>query len=50
MVLQAQKEHRKSAWNVLYKKAIIDDVPLWLAILQRSLWILKKVYRNGTGS
>ena len=27
--LQAKKEDRKSAWNVLYKKAIVDDVPLW---------------------
>ena len=27
--LQAKKENRKSAWNVLYKKAIVDGVPLW---------------------
>jgi phage terminase large subunit-like protein len=26
---QAEKENRKSAWNVLYKKAIVDGVPLW---------------------
>lgn len=27
--LQAEKENRKSAWNVLYKKAIVGDIPLW---------------------
>jgi len=25
----AKKEGRTSAWNVLYKKAMVDDVPLW---------------------
>ena len=27
--IQAEKEGRQSAWNVLYKKAIVDGVPLW---------------------
>jgi len=27
--LQAEKENRKSAWEVLYKKAIVDGIPLW---------------------
>tara|TARA_R100000388_G_scaffold93583_1_gene78565 strand:- start:1687 stop:3273 length:1587 start_codon:yes stop_codon:yes gene_type:complete len=33
--LQAEKENRKSAWNVLYKKAIVDDVPLWPSYFTR---------------
>ena len=33
--LQAQKEDRKSAWNVLYKKAIVDNVPLWPSYFTR---------------
>ena len=27
--LQAEKEERKSVWDVMYKKAIVDGVPLW---------------------
>ena len=27
--LSAEKEGRKSAWNVMYKKAMVDGIPLW---------------------
>jgi phage terminase large subunit-like protein len=27
--LDAQKDDRKSAWAVMYKKAIVDNIPLW---------------------
>ena len=33
--LDGQKHGRKSAWNVMYKKAMVDDVPLWPSYFTR---------------